>query len=116
MSGVRFDALLANNQLKEEGVIRAKGNLWLDCADSQMTDFDLAGASIQVSSGHQWFIEMKNNEPEMWENLDDALKEGVKKDFHGPHGDKRQELVFIGNSSKSSSSSSSSSSISSTVL
>jgi len=96
MSGIRFQEFVEGGILKEENVIRAKGNLWLDCAEKQVTDFDLAGASIEISSSNQWFIEMKNNEPETWEELNEEAKEAINKDFEGPNGDKRQEMVFIG--------------------
>merc|ERR1740116_16144 len=59
-------------------------------------EFDVAGASIEVLSGNHWFIEMKTNEPDAWEELGAEVKEAVLKDFEGPNGDKRQEMVFIG--------------------
>jgi len=96
MSAVRFHQFLESGILKEEYVIRAKGNLWLDCSENQIMEFDVAGASIEVLSGNHWFIEMKTNEPDAWEELDAEVREAVLKDFEGPNGDKRQEMVFIG--------------------
>lgn len=97
MSGVRFNQFLESGVLKEEHVIRAKGNVWVDCSENQITEFDVAGASIEVLKGNHWFIEMKTNEPDAWEELDPEVREAILKDFEGPNGDKRQEMVFIGN-------------------
>jgi len=96
MSSKRWEEFLASGIMKEEHVIRAKGNLWLDCCDSMITVFDVAGPSIEINAESEWFIEMKNNEPEAWEEMAADFKEAVIKDFHGDQGDRRQEMVFIG--------------------
>merc|ERR1719491_571192 len=61
-----------------------------------ITVFDVAGPSIEINAESEWFIEMKNNEPEAWEEMAADFKEAVIKDFHGDQGDRRQEMVFIG--------------------
>jgi len=96
MSSARFEQLLSSKILKNENVIRAKGTLWLDCCENAITVFDLAGASIEVNAEQEWFVEMKNNEPEMWESFAPSYKEAILQDFEGEQGDKRQEFVFIG--------------------
>jgi len=96
MSAARFEAVLSSDVMKVENVIRAKGTMWLDCAPNMITDFDLAGASINMSADSEWFIEMKNNSPDVWADMEENFKREVVKDFHGDDGDKRQEMVFIG--------------------
>ena len=96
MSAARFEAVLSSDVMKQENVIRAKGTMWLDCAPNMITDFDLAGASINMSADSEWFIEMKNNSPDVWADMEENFKREVVKDFHGDDGDKRQEMVFIG--------------------
>lgn len=96
MNSARFEEFLSSGMLKEENVIRAKGTLWLDSADTMITVFDLAGPSIQVNAETQWFAEMKKNEPEAWAELQEEVREAILKDFEGEQGDRRQEIVFIG--------------------
>jgi len=96
MSSKRFEAALESDVMKEENVIRAKGTMWMDCAAEMITDFDLAGASISLSADNEWFVNMANSAPETWSNMDDKFKQQVMKDFQGENGDKRQEMVFIG--------------------
>jgi len=96
MSGQRFEQFLETGIMKEQNVIRAKGSLWLDCCDTTIVVFDVAGASIEVNAEQEWFIEMKNADPEGWESMDPEYKEAISKDFEGEQGDRRQEMVFIG--------------------
>ena len=96
MSGQRFEQFLETGIMKEQNVIRAKGSLWLDCCDTTIVVFDVAGASIEVNAEQEWFIEMKNADPEGWEAMDPEYKEAISKDFEGEQGDRRQEMVFIG--------------------
>jgi len=96
MSGQRFEQFLETGIMKEQNVIRAKGSLWLDCSDTTIVVFDVAGASIEVNAEQEWFIEMKNADPEGWEAMDPEYKEAISKDFEGEQGDRRQEMVFIG--------------------
>jgi len=96
MSSARFEQVLSSEILKHENVIRAKGTLWLDCCDNAITVFDLAGASIEVNAEQEWFVEIRNNEPEVWESFAPSYREAILQDFEGEQGDKRQEFVFIG--------------------
>jgi len=95
-SGSRLHDLLFSSQLQTQGVIRSKGSLWLDCADQVMTSFDICGASVQVYPEQKWFVDLKNNSPEEWEEIDEESKSSILKDFVGENGDRRQEMVFIG--------------------
>jgi len=95
-NSARFEEFLDGDVLKEGGVIRAKGSLWLDCADKWITVWDKAGASIEISAESKWFIEMQQEDPEVWESMEEGFKQAVMKDFQGDTGDKRQEMVFIG--------------------
>merc|ERR1740123_2568501 len=96
MSSARFEAFLCGDVMKENNVIRAKGSMWFDCADGMITAFDKAGASIEVNAETIWFVEMQQNEPEMWASMEPQFQQAVLADFEGENGDKRQEMVFIG--------------------
>ena len=64
-----------------------------------MFDWSQAGRMLSFAPGAIWFA---NIEREKWNFADDADAEFVLRDFHGAHGDRRQEIVFIGQSLDSS--------------
>jgi len=71
-------------------VLRSKGFIWLAGRDDLHGELSQAGATLRISPGNPWFASVPED---MWEGVD---KEEVKKDFEGDHGDRRQEIVFIG--------------------
>jgi hypothetical protein len=71
-------------------VLRSKGFIWLAGRDDFHGELSQSGATLRISPGNPWFAAVPE---EMWEGVD---KEEVKKDFEGEHGDRRQEIVFIG--------------------
>lgn len=76
----------------DEGVIRAKGFLWLASRHSDMGIWSQAGRSMMLSFGGNWFAEVPENE---WPT--DALaRESIRENWHPKWGDRHQELVFIG--------------------
>lgn len=96
MSSARFEKAIMGGVFNEENVIRAKGSVWLDCADDTIVVFDIAGASVEVNAEQPWFAVIKEEEPETWEEMQPEFKAAILKDFEGEQGDRRQEMVFIG--------------------
>lgn len=75
------------------GVIRSKGYFWLATRNEFALMFNIAGKILEYTIAGYWYgtlskEEIKENE-EMWEQLQDVWVE--------PYGDRRQEIVFIGN-------------------
>ena len=75
-----------------KNVFRSKGFLWLATRPKNIGEWSQAGMMLTVSNGGNWFIDLPE---EMWPTEPDVVA-AVKKDFQGDLGDKRQELVFIG--------------------
>jgi G3E family GTPase len=73
-------------------VFRSKGFLWIATRPKNMGEWSQAGMMLTVSNGGNWFIDLP---AEMWPQNEQIVRE-IKKDFEGVLGDKRQELVFIG--------------------
>lgn len=75
------------------GVIRSKGYFWLATRNEFALMFNIAGKILEYTVAGYWYgtlskEEIQENE-EMWEQLQEIWVE--------PYGDRRQELVFIGN-------------------
>lgn len=79
--------------------LRSKGFLWLSSSHDRMFDWSQAGRMLSFAPGAIWFA---NIEREKWNFADDTDAELVLQDFHGAYGDRRQEIVFIGQSLDSS--------------
>jgi G3E family GTPase len=75
------------------GVIRAKGHFWLATRPHWVAEFSLAGAVSSVTPLGGWWASVPK---ERWPTHPDALKEVASK-WQEPWGDRRQEIVFIGN-------------------
>ncbi|KAK9845165.1 hypothetical protein WJX84_005374 [Apatococcus fuscideae] len=74
-------------------VFRSKGFLWLAGENDLYGDWSQAGSILQIHAAAPWFAAIPE---EAWE----AQADEVRNDFEGPHGDRRQELVFIGTNLK----------------
>lgn len=74
------------------GVVRAKGYFWLATRMRWAGAWQLAGSVGRHGAAGFWFAAVPE---ERWP-ADPAWREGVRKLWHGEHGDRRQELVFIG--------------------
>ena len=75
-----------------KNVFRSKGFLWIATRPQNMGEWSQAGMMLTVSNGGNWFVDLPT---EMWPQ-DEAVVNAIKSDFQGENGDKRQELVFIG--------------------
>jgi len=75
-----------------DGVIRAKGYFWLATRMEMALMWSQAGGVKRVGIAGKWFASVPK---EMWSNFPNA-DEHLKRHWHEPYGDRRQEIVFIG--------------------
>ena len=73
-------------------VLRSKGFVWLGSRPDLCGEWSQAGAVLRFTVGGPWYASLPE---EAWPKEVDARND-VLKDFVEPHGDRRQELVFIG--------------------
>ena len=86
---VRLGALLEESF---EGVLRAKGFLWLSSRHDECGLFSIAGNTLSIEPGGRWMATIPAEEV-----LDDEeVDEYVVRTWHPEWGDRRQEIVFIG--------------------
>jgi G3E family GTPase len=74
------------------GLHRSKGIFWLATRPNQMGSWSTAGAMLTLGSEMPWFCTVSDDE---WMADEDTMK-SIKADFEGAWGDRRQELVLIG--------------------
>ncbi|KAF2448408.1 cobalamin synthesis protein [Karstenula rhodostoma CBS 690.94] len=74
------------------GLHRSKGIFWLATRPGQMGSWSTAGAMLTIGSEMPWFCTVSDDE---WMADEDTIK-NIKADFEGEWGDRRQELVLIG--------------------
>jgi G3E family GTPase len=74
------------------GLHRSKGIFWLATRPNQMGSWSTAGAMLTLGSEMPWFCCVGEEE---W-MADESTVQNIKADFDGEWGDRRQELVFIG--------------------
>lgn len=74
-------------------VLRSKGFMWVKGRDKFMAGWSQAGIVLTVTAGQKWFVEMPLDE---FNEEDDDTKKFMTKDFIDGIGDRRQEIVFIG--------------------
>jgi G3E family GTPase len=75
-----------------QGLHRSKGIFWLATRPDQMGSWSTAGAMLTLGSDMPWFCTVSDDE---WMADEDTMK-NIKADFEGAWGDRRQELVLIG--------------------
>jgi len=74
------------------GLHRSKGIFWLATRPDQMGSWSTAGAMLTLGSEMPWFCCVSEEE---WGADADTVK-AIRNDFEGEWGDRRQEMVFIG--------------------
>lgn len=74
------------------GVIRAKGHCWVAGEPSLALQFSLAGCMGSFKPFGRWWAATPRS---VWPQ-DTATVARIRRDWQEPHGDRRQELVFIG--------------------
>jgi len=81
-------------------LLRSKGFIWIATSHNLIGGWQQAGNVIRLEAESPWMCEMR----EMWEGTPSeklVLKDMVQSNGNEwPHGDRRQELVFIGQSLK----------------
>lgn len=88
------EASKAFESLKKKygNVLRSKGFIWLASRPDLCGEWSQAGAVLRFTVGGPWYASLPD---EAWpEDEQDRL--AILNDFVEPHGDRRQELVFIG--------------------
>jgi G3E family GTPase len=75
------------------GVLRSKGLMWIASRNDWAYDWSQAGCSIRMNPAGLWWAAVPRDE---WPD-DDTFRAEIGSKLTGPHGDRRQELVFIGN-------------------
>ena len=88
----RRESLRAWLEAGVPGLVRAKGFLWLAEAPDEMGFLSLAGGISRWDTLNPWWAAMI----EAGRATRDQLPPGVRAAWVEPHGDRRQELVFIG--------------------
>ena len=88
------DQILANKKASPyfKGLHRSKGIFWLATRPNQMGSWSTAGAMLTLGSEMPWFCCVSEED---WGADEDTIK-AIKNDFDGAWGDRRQEMVFIG--------------------
>jgi G3E family GTPase len=72
--------------------LRSKGFIWLSSMHLKVCEWAQAGAIISITPHGPWFADVPlSSWPE-----EEAARAAIKADMLAPHGDRRQELVFIG--------------------
>jgi G3E family GTPase len=78
---------------KVDSVVRAKGLVWIASRYDLAAQLALAGKIVSVNPMGLWAAAL---DAEEIEELDEETRQGIMALFEGPHGDRRNELVWIG--------------------
>ncbi|RAH42595.1 putative extracellular exo-polygalacturonase [Aspergillus brunneoviolaceus CBS 621.78] len=86
--------ILANKRAHPllQPLLRSKGFFWLATRPYQFGEWSQAGAMLTLNCGGPWFAEVPD---EAWPE-DGDVRKSIEEDFQGEWGDRRQEIVFIG--------------------
>jgi G3E family GTPase len=76
------------------GVLRSKGLIWIASKNDWAYDWSQAGVSIRMDPAGFWWAAAPEGE---WPTDETEIAQ-IQTLYDGPHGDRRQELVFIGKS------------------
>ena len=87
---VRFNELL--NDFAVNGLVRAKGYVWVASRHLEMGVWSLAGRASFLTYGGPWFAAMPARE---WPT-DERERAEIMQLWEPPFGDRRQEMAFIG--------------------
>lgn len=75
------------------GVLRAKGWFWMDTAPDLIFEYSVAGGLTDIRPLGRWWAATPRKD---WPTVPDAIAR-IHANWRAPFGDRRQELVFIGN-------------------
>lgn len=74
------------------GVLRSKGLMWIASRNAWAYDWSQAGCSIRMDPAGFWWAAAPEDQ---WPEAAESIAE-IESKLTGPHGDRHQELVFIG--------------------
>lgn len=74
------------------GVVRSKGFFWLATRPEHVGEWSHAGGICRTTVAGSWWAAMPRGD---WPTSPDSLAV-IRKNWSEPHGDRRQEIVFIG--------------------
>ena len=77
-----------------QGVLRSKGLMWIASRSDWAYDWSQAGCSVRMNPAGFWWAAVP---AEQWPDDEESIIE-IRQRLEGQYGDRRQELVFIGNS------------------
>ncbi|KAJ3078337.1 hypothetical protein HK102_004566 [Quaeritorhiza haematococci] len=80
------------NSTPFKNVFRSKGFIWIATRPKNIGEWSQAGMMITIGNGGNWFCELPDD---MWPE-DETNRQEILKEFEGDLGDRRQELVLIG--------------------
>ena len=75
-----------------DGVMRSKGLMWIASRNDWAYDWSQAGSSVRMNPVGLWWAAAPKDE---WPEDEEAIAE-IEAKLTGPHGDRKQQLVFIG--------------------
>lgn len=75
-------------------LLRSKGFIWLATRPRISGDWSQAGAMLTISAGLPWFASLPDESA--WPDASADVTALIRRDFVGEWGDRRQEIVFIG--------------------
>jgi G3E family GTPase len=75
------------------GVLRSKGFLWVATRMGYNLQWSQAGGACRIEPGYEWWVGLPQ---ETWDTLDPLEAQAMLAQFVAPWGDRRQELVLIG--------------------
>lgn len=93
---MRLHDLISNSNFfndEDSGIIRGRGYVWIANHHGRCGGWNQAGRALQL---HEEGPFLSALEPEEWDSLPQELRDAAQEDFVEPHGDHRQEIVFIG--------------------
>lgn len=90
----RLYECIQNEKLR--GIIRSKGFFWLASDNATLYEWSTAGPTFSFAPKSIWFASLSEEKKQHFsqEQIEHIMKETK---FEGEYGDRRQEIVFIGN-------------------
>lgn len=88
----RLFSMIEAEEAALPGILRSKGFLWLASRHDFAYEWAQAGVSLQLRPAGLWWAAADPEDlPE-----EEELRAEIEAQFHEPYGDRRQEIVFIG--------------------
>jgi len=78
------------------GVMRSKGLFWLATRMNESGLWSQAGSACSHQSAGRWWSSVPES---LWPD-DESVRSAIRAEFRGPYGDRRQEIVIIGQNLK----------------